>query len=61
LFANGYIVLEGSRDAKTLSERLLKQKGSILGVRGFDGKYYVVTTGYFQKSFKTHLQRWETR
>lgn len=49
LFANGYIVLDGSRDAKALSERLLKQKGSILGVRGFDGKYYVVTTTYFQK------------
>ncbi len=49
LFANGYIVLEGSKDAKSLSERLLKQKGSVLGIRGFDGKYYVVTTGYFQK------------
>jgi len=49
LFANGYIVLDGSRDAKILSERLLKQKGSILGVRGFDGKYYVVTTGYLKK------------
>ncbi len=49
LFANGYILLDGSRDAKALSERLLKQKGSVLGVRGFDGKYYVVTSGYFQK------------
>ncbi len=49
LFASGYVIVEGSRDAQALSERLLKQKGSILGVRGFDGKYYVVTANYFQK------------
>lgn len=49
LFANGYIILEASRDAQSLSERLLKQKGSIMGVRGFDGKYYVVTSTYFKK------------
>jgi hypothetical protein len=49
LFASGYVIVEGNRDAQALSERLLKQKGSILGVRGFDGKYYVVTANYFQK------------
>jgi len=49
LFANGYIILEASRDAQTLSERLMKQKGAIMGVRGFDGKYYVVTSTYFKK------------
>ncbi len=49
LFANGYIILEASRDAQSLSERLLKQKGAIMGIRGFDGKYYVVTSTYFKK------------
>jgi len=49
LFANGYVILDGNKDAQALSERLLKQKGSILGVRGFDGRYYVVTANYFQK------------
>ncbi|MBN2122346.1 hypothetical protein JW721_04830 [Candidatus Micrarchaeota archaeon] len=49
LFASGYVIVEGNRDAQALSENLLKQKGSILGVRGFDGKYYVVTANYFQK------------
>jgi hypothetical protein len=49
LFASGYVIVEGNRDAQSLSENLLKQKGSILGVRGFDGKYYVVTANYFQK------------
>jgi hypothetical protein len=49
LFASGYVIVSGNRDAQALSERLLKQKGSILGVRGFDGKYYVVTANYFQK------------
>jgi hypothetical protein len=49
LFASGYVIVEGNRDAQALSERLSKQKGSILGVRGFDGKYYVVTANYFQK------------
>jgi hypothetical protein len=52
LFANGYIILEASRDAQSLSERLLKQKGSIMGVRGFDGKYYVVTSTYFKKAWE---------
>ena len=49
LFTNGYIILAGSKEAQGLSERLMKQKGSIMGVRGFDGKYYVVTSTYFQK------------
>lgn len=49
LFTNGYIILKASRDAQSLSERLLKQKGAIMGIRGFDGKYYVVTSTYFKK------------
>lgn len=49
LFASGYVIVEGNRDAQALSERLLNQKGSIMGVRGFDGKYYVVTANYFRK------------
>ncbi|MBD3390064.1 hypothetical protein GF415_03885 [Candidatus Micrarchaeota archaeon] len=52
LFANGYIILGENKEAQKLSERLLKQKGSILGVRGFDGKYYVVTSNYFTKVAK---------
>ncbi len=52
LFANGYIILRENKEAQKLSERLMKQKGSILGVRGFDGKYYVVTSNYFTKVAK---------
>lgn len=49
LFANGYLVLDGSRDAQALSERLMKQKNSVVGIKGFDGKYYIVTAVYFGK------------
>jgi hypothetical protein len=49
LFANGYLVLDGSGDAQALSERLMKQKNSVVGIRGFDGKYYIVTAVYFSK------------
>ena len=51
-FANGYIIRRENKEAQKLSERLMKQKGSILGVRGFDGKYYVVTSNYFSKIAK---------
>ncbi|MEM4272581.1 MAG: hypothetical protein QXH30_03235 [Candidatus Bilamarchaeaceae archaeon] len=50
LFANGYLILEGSKDAQALSERLMKQKNSVAGIKGFDGKYYIVTTAYFAKA-----------
>ncbi len=49
LFANGHLILDGSRDAQALSERLMKQKNSVVGIKGFDGKYYIVTAAYFGK------------
>ena len=46
---NGYVVVMDSNDARRFSDEIKGKKadGKILGVRGFDGKYYISTKKYF--------------
>lgn len=57
LFRDGYIILQDSNAAQRLSEVLQKQKNAITGVKGFDGKYYVVTRAHMERVRKV-LARW---
>jgi hypothetical protein len=49
LFRDGYVVLADSNAAQRLSDILQKQRGAITGVKGFDGKYYMVTKAFAAK------------
>ena len=57
LFRDGYIILQDSNAAQRLSEVLQKQKNAITGVKGFDGKYYVVTRAHMERVRRV-LARW---
>ena len=57
LFRDGYILLQDSNAAQRLSEVLQKQKNAITGVKGFDGKYYVVTRAHMERVRRV-LARW---
>ncbi len=49
LHSRGFIIVQDKREAIALSELLgAKMKsGEVLGVKGFDGKFYIVTKDYF--------------
>ncbi|MGC8850698.1 MAG: AbrB/MazE/SpoVT family DNA-binding domain-containing protein [Candidatus Micrarchaeia archaeon] len=52
LDAKGFLVIENEEDAKALS-RLLERDikaGSVRGVRGFDKKFYVVSSSFLEKA-----------
>jgi hypothetical protein len=57
LFRDGYIILQDSNAAQRLSEVLQKQKNAVTGVKGFDGKYYVVTRAHMERVRRV-LARW---
>ena len=57
LFRDGYVVVNDVRTAQSLSDMLQKQKGAITGVKGFDGKYYVVTRAHMERVRRV-LARW---
>jgi hypothetical protein len=44
----GYLVIADKNEARALSERLGQEmkSGTFVGVRGFDGKFYIVTRSY---------------
>ena len=48
----GFIVAENDNEAKMLSESLSQKikAGQILGIKGFDSKYYIFTSDFFNKS-----------
>lgn len=52
LNSRGYIIITDKREALMLSELLNGQmkSGAVVGVKGFDGKFYVVTREYFNSS-----------
>ena len=52
LIRQGYIVIGDKNEAKMLSERLAQEmkNGSIAGVKGFDGRFYIVTRAYLVKA-----------
>ncbi|MFN7991855.1 MAG: hypothetical protein U0R44_06910 [Candidatus Micrarchaeia archaeon] len=49
LGSRGFMIINDKREAIVLSEQLNVQmkSGAVLGVKGFDGKFYVVTRDYF--------------
>ncbi len=51
IFAKGFIILEReeeARDASKQLEELIKQQ-KIIGVRGFDKKFYIVSSNYYDR------------
>jgi hypothetical protein len=57
LLAQGYLIIRDQKDAKLLSEKLKSEmkSGSVKGIKGFDGAFYVVTKDYFSKASKSIL------
>lgn len=57
LSKQGFMVIKDQREARELSERLKGEMkaGTIVGTKGFDGSFYVVTRDYFGKASKTIL------
>ncbi|MBN2478107.1 hypothetical protein JXB01_02335 [Candidatus Micrarchaeota archaeon] len=61
LFSNGYMIFENEDEAKKVSEKfkILMQKKQIMGTRGFDEKFYIITQGFYlanMKILKTKLK-----
>jgi hypothetical protein len=52
LNSRGFIIIGDKREAMMLSEQLNGQmkSGAVVGVKGFDGRFYVVTRDYFSRS-----------
>jgi hypothetical protein len=52
LQSQGFLIVQDKREALTLSEQLQPQmkSGAVVGVKGFDGKFYIVTRDYFSKA-----------
>jgi hypothetical protein len=52
LKSHGFVVIPNKRDAMGLSEKLRSdmKKGAVIGVKGFDGRFYAVTRSYFTTS-----------
>ncbi len=63
LFSNlqkdGFTILSSKNDAQQFSNELKKQMslGKVLGIRGFDGKYYVATKGYYVRLRKEIMDK----
>jgi hypothetical protein len=49
LNSRGFIIVQDKREAMMLSEQLAQEmkRGDVVGVKGFDGKFYIVTRSYF--------------
>jgi hypothetical protein len=61
LKSHGFVVIPNKREAMSLSDKLGSdlKKGAVIGVKGFDGKFYAVTRNYFttaQSSINTVLK-----
>ncbi len=57
LISKGFLVLRDTNEARSLSETLKSEmkQGTVVGVKGFDGSFYVVTRDYFNKASKSIL------
>jgi len=57
LAKQGFLVIKDQREARELSERLKSEmkSGSVVGTKGFDGSFYVVTRDYFSRASKSIL------
>lgn len=51
----GFLTLKDKGEAMRLSQKLNPEmkKGDVIGIKGFDGRFYVVTREYLEKSEKT--------
>lgn len=51
LYKQGYLVIENANEAKMFSDNIRDQmaSGTILGIRAFDGKYYISTRSFYNK------------
>jgi len=52
LNTRGFIIINDKNEARSLSEQLASEmkSGAVVGVKGFDGKFYAVTRAYFTKA-----------
>ncbi len=52
LHSNGFMIILDRREAMAISESLNSEMkaGQVIGVKGFDGKFYLVTRNYFSSS-----------
>jgi hypothetical protein len=52
LSTRGFIIINDKNEARSLSEQLASEmkSGAVVGVKGFDGKFYAVTRVYFTKT-----------
>ncbi len=52
LSTRGFIIINDKNEARSLSEQLASEmkSGAVVGVKGFDGKFYAVTRTYFTKA-----------
>lgn len=52
LNTRGFIIINDKNEARSLSEQLASEmkSGAVVGVKGFDGKFYAVTRAYFNKA-----------
>lgn len=52
LSSRGFLIVMDKNEARSLSERLNSEmkSGAVLGVKGFDGKFYIVTRSYFNSA-----------
>jgi hypothetical protein len=58
LAKQGYLVIRDQKDAKAVSEMLKTdmKAGSVVGTKGFDGAFYVVTRNYFERASSAILE-----
>ncbi|MFA5049726.1 MAG: hypothetical protein WC501_01835 [Candidatus Micrarchaeia archaeon] len=51
LYSQGYLIIEDGNDAKIFSDHIKDQmsSGNILGIRAFDGRYYITTRNFYNK------------
>lgn len=58
LMDRGFIVLENKNDARDFSEKVERdiKSGAIKGIKGFDGRFYAVTSGYLSKASEAILK-----
>ncbi|NYZ74083.1 hypothetical protein H0O00_02990 [Candidatus Micrarchaeota archaeon] len=54
LNTRGFIIVQDKREAMMLSEQMTLQmkKGEVVGVKGFDGRFYIVTRDYLAEACK---------
>jgi len=52
LKTQGFIIIKERKEAFELSQRLKQEmkSGSAVGIKGFDGRFYIVTSGYLSKA-----------